>query len=443
MVPTGRSVVVVGSQWGDEGKGKLVDWLAEKAQGVIRFNGGHNAGHTIVINGKKTALHIIPSGILHPGKMCFIANGVVLSAEKVLEEIRALESAGIKVRERLRISEVCPLILPIHSALDVARETARESRSGQKIGTTGRGIGPAYEDKVARRAVRLQDAKQPELFAEKLKQLLDFHNFELQHYLNAQPLEFQPMYDTLMQQLEDLLPMMADTSREINDLWQRGGNLLFEGAQGSLLDVDLGTYPYVTSSNCVAGNACSGAGVGPQMLNYVLGISKAYCTRVGSGPFPSELDIDEPGTVGYHLSNVGAEKGVTTGRNRRCGWFDAALMKRSCQINGITGICMTKLDVLDGLKELKICVGYELDGQSIDMLPLGADAVERCKPIYETMEGWSDTTVGVTSYDELPMNAQLYLQRIEQLIGTPIDIVSTGPDRDQTILRRHPYLVHD
>lgn len=443
MIPTGHNVVVVGSQWGDEGKGKLVDWLAEKAYGVVRFNGGHNAGHTIVINGHKTALHLIPSGILHPTKKCFIANGVVLSADKLLEEIKALEAAGVKVRERLRISDVCPLILPIHVALDVAREAARERKSGTKIGTTGRGIGPAYEDKVARRALRLQDVKRPEVFAEKLKSLLEFHNFELQNYLGAEPLEFEPMYKSVLAQAQELLPMMADTSREINDAWQQGNNFLFEGAQGSLLDVDLGTYPYVTSSNCVAGNACSGAGVGPQMLHYILGITKAYCTRVGSGPFPTELDIQEPGSVGYHLSHVGAEKGVTTGRDRRCGWFDAALLKRSCQINGITGVCITKLDVLDGLKELKICVGYELDGEQVDMLPLGADLVERCKPVYETMEGWTASTVGVTNYDDLPVNARLYLQRIEQLVGAPIDIVSTGPDRDQTILRRHPYLVNN
>lgn len=440
MTPAGRNVVVVGTQWGDEGKGKLVDWLAEYAQGVARFQGGHNAGHTLVINGQKTALHLIPSGIMHPNKKCFIGNGVVLSVEKLLEEIRQLEKAGIEVRSRLRISEACPLILPIHAALDVAREAARESVGTQKIGTTGRGIGPAYEDKIARRALRVQDMKHPERFAEKLKTLLHLHNFMLKNYLNAEPLEFQPMFDAAMAQAEELRPMMADVSRELNDLYHQGGNLLFEGAQGSLLDIDHGTYPYVTSSNCVAGNACSGAGVGPDMLHYILGITKAYCTRVGSGPFPTELDMEDPASVGYHLSHVGAERGVTTGRIRRCGWFDAALLKRSCQINGITGLCITKLDVLDGLKELKLCVGYELDGQQIDMLPMGADEIERCIPIYETLEGWSDSTVGVTEYEDLPINARLYLERIQSLVGVPVDIVSTGPDRKETILLHHPFL---
>lgn len=440
MTPAGRNVVVVGTQWGDEGKGKLVDWLAEYAQGVARFQGGHNAGHTLVINGKKTALHLIPSGIMHPEKKCFIGNGVVLSVEKLLEEISQLESAGVEVRSRLRISEACPLILPFHVALDVAREAARERVGTQKIGTTGRGIGPAYEDKIARRALRVQDMKHPERFAEKLKALLDLHNFMLKNYLHAESLEFQPIFDAAMQHAEELKPMMADVSRELNDLYRQGGNLLFEGAQGSLLDIDHGTYPYVTSSNCVAGNACSGAGVGPDMLHYVLGITKAYCTRVGSGPFPSELDLTQPGSVGYHLSNVGAEKGVTTGRLRRCGWFDVALLKRSCQINGITGICITKLDVLDGLKELKLCVGYELDGKKIDMLPMGADEIERCTPIYETLEGWSESTVGVTEYEDLPINARLYLERIQSLVGVPIDIVSTGPDRKETVLLHHPFL---
>lgn len=440
MIPAGRNVVVVGTQWGDEGKGKLVDWLTEYAQGVVRFQGGHNAGHTLVINGQKTALHLIPSGIMHPGVKCFIGNGVVLSVEKLLEEISQLEGAGVEVRSRLRVSEACPLILPFHAALDVAREAARENMGTQKIGTTGRGIGPAYEDKIARRALRVQDMKHPERFAEKLKALLDMHNFMLKNYLNAQPLEFQPIYDAAMKQAEELKPMMADVSRELHDVYNAGGNLLFEGAQGSLLDVDHGTYPYVTSSNCVAGNACSGAGVGPDMLDYVLGITKAYCTRVGSGPFPTELDIESVDSVGYHLSNVGVERGVTTGRTRRCGWFDAALLKRSCQINGITGICITKLDVLDGLKELKLCIGYELDGERLDMLPMGADEIERCKPIYETMEGWSEVTVGVTDYEQLPVNARLYLERIEHLVGVPVDIVSTGPDRRETILLRHPFL---
>ncbi len=436
----GRNVVVVGTQWGDEGKGKLVDWLTESAQGVVRFQGGHNAGHTLVINGVKTALHLIPSGIMRPGVKCYIGNGVVLSVPKLLEEIEGLEKAGVEVRSRLRISEACPLILPFHAALDIARETAREKGGDAKIGTTGRGIGPSYEDKIARRALRVQDLKYPERFAAKLRILLDMHNFVLTEFLHAPAIDFDATYAEAMRQAEQIKPMMADVSRELNDAHRNGANLLFEGAQGTLLDVDHGTYPYVTSSNCVAGNAAAGAGVGPGMLHYILGITKAYCTRVGGGPFPTELDWETPGTVGYHLSTVGAEKGVTTGRSRRCGWFDAALLKRSAQVNGLSGLCITKLDVLDGIKELLLCTGYELDGEVTDILPMGADEIERCKPIYETLPGWDQSTVGVTQYDKLPINAQLYLQRIAQVTGVPIDMVSTSPDRDHTILMRHPYL---
>ncbi len=436
----GRNVVVVGTQWGDEGKGKLVDWLTESAQGVVRFQGGHNAGHTLVINGVKTALHLIPSGIMRPGVKCYIGNGVVLSAAKLFEEIEGLEKAGVEVRSRLRISEACPLILPFHAALDIAREMRKEKGGLEKIGTTGRGIGPAYEDKIARRALRVQDLKYPERFATKLRELLDLHNHVLTQYLDAPAVEFEGVYADAMRHAELLKPMMADVSRELNDAHKAGANLLFEGAQGTLLDVDHGTYPFVTSSNCVAGNAAAGAGVGPGMLHYILGITKAYCTRVGGGPFPTELDWETPGTVGYHLSTVGAEKGVTTGRSRRCGWFDAALLKRSAQVNGLSGLCITKLDVLDGIKELLLCTGYELDGEITDILPMGAEEIARCKPIYETMEGWSDSTVGVTVYDKLPVNARLYLQRIEQVTGVPVDIVSTSPDRDHTIMMRHPYL---
>jgi adenylosuccinate synthase len=437
---TGRNVVVVGTQWGDEGKGKLVDWLTEMAQGVVRFQGGHNAGHTLVINGVKTALHLIPSGIMRPGVKCYIGNGVVLSAAKLFEEIEGLEKAGVEVRSRLRISEACPLILPFHSALDVARETLREKGGTEKIGTTGRGIGPAYEDKIARRALRVQDLKNPARFAEKLKELMALHNHVLTTYLNAPAVDYQQVLDEALKLGEQLRPMMADVSRELNEANRHGDNLLFEGAQGTLLDVDHGTYPYVTSSNCVAGNAAAGAGVGPGMLHYILGITKAYCTRVGGGPFPTELDWETPGTVGYHLSTVGAEKGVTTGRSRRCGWFDAALLKRSAQVNGLSGLCITKLDVLDGIEELQLCTGYELDGEHVDILPLGADEIARCKPIYETLQGWTDSTVGVTQYEKLPVNARLYLQRIEQVTGVPIDIISTSPDRDHTIMMRHPYL---
>ncbi|KAF1046538.1 adenylosuccinate synthase [Xylophilus sp.] len=437
---SGRNVVVVGTQWGDEGKGKLVDWLTESAQGVVRFQGGHNAGHTLVINGVKTALHLIPSGIMRPGVKCYIGNGVVLSAAKLFEEIEGLEKAGVEVRSRLRVSEACPLILPFHAALDVAREAAREQGGSEKIGTTGRGIGPAYEDKIARRALRVQDLKHPERLAEKLRVLLDLYNFVLTQYLKAPALEFEPIYDEALRHAVLLGPLIADVSRELNDAHRDGANLLFEGAQGTLLDVDHGTYPFVTSSNCVAGNAAAGAGVGPGLLHYVLGITKAYCTRVGGGPFPTELDWETPGTVGYHLSTVGAEKGVTTGRSRRCGWFDAALLKRSAQVNGLSGLCITKLDVLDGIEELQLCTGYELDGQRIDILPLGADEIARCKPVYETLEGWTESTVGVTRYEDLPVNARLYLQRIEHISGVPIDLISTSPDRDHTILKRHPYL---
>ena len=451
----GRNVVVVGTQWGDEGKGKLVDWLTESAQGVVRFQGGHNAGHTLVINGVKTALHLIPSGIMRPGVRCYIGNGVVLSAAKLFEEIEGLERAGVEVRSRLRVSEACPLILPFHVALDVAREAAREQGGNARIGTTGRGIGPAYEDKIARRALRVQDLRYPERFAAKLRELLDLHNHVLQTYLGSGRfdfgdslkacmtngrVDFDAVYDEAMRHAQLLRPMMADVSRELNDAHAAGANLLFEGAQGTLLDVDHGTYPYVTSSNCVAGNAAAGAGVGPGMLHYVLGITKAYCTRVGGGPFPTELEWQTPGTPGYHMSTVGAEKGVTTGRSRRCGWFDAALLKRSAQVNGLSGLCITKLDVLDGLTELLLCTGYRMDGEVTDILPLGAEEIGRCVPIYEHMEGWSSSTVGVTEYDKLPVAARLYLQRIEQVTGVPIHMVSTSPDRDHTIMMRHPYL---
>ena len=447
--------MVVGTQWGDEGKGKLVDWLTESAQGVVRFQGGHNAGHTLVINGVKTALHLIPSGIMRPGVKCYIGNGVVLSAAKLFDEIEGLEKVGVELRSRLRVSEACPLILPFHTALDVAREAAREKGGNIKIGTTGRGIGPAYEDKIARRALRVQDLKYPERFASKLRELLDLHNHVLTTYLGSSEFDFgptlapymadgkvlfEPVYAEAMRHAELLKPMMADVSRELNDAHHAGANLLFEGAQGTLLDVDHGTYPFVTSSNCVAGNASAGAGVGPGMLHYILGITKAYCTRVGSGPFPTELDWERPGTPGYHMSTIGAEKGVTTGRSRRCGWFDAALLKRSAQVNGLSGLCITKLDVLDGLSELLLCTGYELDGETTDILPMGADDIARCKPIYESMPGWSDSTVGVTVYDDLPVAARRYLERIAQVTGVAIHMVSTSPDRDHTIMMRHPYL---
>lgn len=426
------NVVVIGTQWGDEGKGKIIDWLSESTQGVVRFQGGHNAGHTLIINGQKTVLRLIPSGIMHAGLPCFIGNGVVLSPEALFKEIGELESAGVDVRSRLRISEACTLILPYHIAVDQAREI---KRGAAKIGTTGRGIGPAYEDKVARRALRVQDLFHPEAFAEKLKEVMEFHNFMLTQYLGAPALDYQTVLNETLAFAEQLRPMVIDVSATLHEIQEKGGRLLFEGAQGTLLDVDHGTYPYVTSSNCVAGAAAAGAGVGPTKLNYILGITKAYCTRVGAGPFPTELYNAEGmnDASGKHMADVGKEFGSVTGRARRCGWFDAAALKRSIQINGVTGLSMMKLDVLDGLPEVKLCVGYQVDGKQVDLLPRGADEVARCVPVYETFAGWSESTFGLTKWDELPANAQAYLNRIEQVCGVPIDIVSTGPDRVHTI----------
>ena len=426
------NVVIIGTQWGDEGKGKIIDWLSESTQGVVRFQGGHNAGHTLIINGQKTVLRLIPSGIMHAGLPCFIGNGVVLSPEALFKEIGELESAGVDVRSRLRISEACTLILPYHIAVDQAREI---KRGAAKIGTTGRGIGPAYEDKVARRALRVQDLFYPEVFAEKLKEVMEYHNFMLTQYLGASALDYQTVLDETLAFAEQLRPMVIDVSATLHEIQEKGGRLLFEGAQGTLLDVDHGTYPYVTSSNCVAGAAAAGAGVGPTKLNYILGITKAYCTRVGAGPFPTELYNAEGmnDASGKHMADVGKEFGSVTGRARRCGWFDAAALKRSIQINGVTGLSMMKLDVLDGLPEVKLCVGYQVDGKQVDLLPRGADEVARCVPVYETFAGWSESTFGLTKWDELPANAQAYLNRIEQVCGVPIDIVSTGPDRVHTI----------
>jgi len=435
----GRNVVVVGTQWGDEGKGKVVDWLTDHASAVVRFQGGHNAGHTLVIHGKKTALQLIPSGVMRDGVACFIGNGVVVDPTHLLSEIERLEAAGVEVRSRLFISESCPLILPFHVEVDKAREAQRETSGAGKIGTTGKGIGPAYEDKVARRALRVQDLKHPERFARKLRDLLELHNFVLTGHLHGGALEFQPIFDHAMKVAEQLKPMLADVGVRIRETNLAGGNVLFEGAQGTLLDIDHGTYPYVTSSNCVAGNAAAGSGVGPDKLHYILGITKAYTTRVGSGPFPTELPMDEPGTVGHHLSTVGQERGTVTGRPRRCGWLDGGAMKRSILINGLSGLCITKLDVLDGLEEIKLGVGYELDGRRIDILPLDADEIVACTPIYETFPGWKQSTVGCTRWDDLPLNARRYLERVQALIGAPIDMVSTGPDRAHTILLRHPY----
>jgi adenylosuccinate synthase len=427
-----KNVVVIGTQWGDEGKGKVVDWLTDHAQGVVRFQGGHNAGHTLVIAGRKTVLHLIPSGILHPGVVCYIGNGVVLSPHALLDEMDELAGAGINLEGRVKISEACPLILPYHAALDVAREI---ERGAAKIGTTGRGIGPAYEDKVARRAIRLQDLLVPERFSEKLEQLLDYHNFVLTKYLQAKPVDLARTRDEALAMAGRLAPLVTDVPRALYEANRAGKNLLFEGAQGTLLDIDHGTYPYVTSSNCVAGAAAAGAGVGPQMLHYVLGITKAYTTRVGSGPFPTELE----GDTGERLRARGNEFGATTGRPRRCGWFDAAALKRSIQINGVSGLCVTKLDVLDGMDELKVCVGYNIGGEFSDLLPAGADDTARCEPVYEELPGWSESTVGVKRLEDLPRDARAYLDRIEAICGVSVDMISTGPDRLQTIVRRHPF----
>jgi adenylosuccinate synthase len=432
MKSAARNVVVVGTQWGDEGKGKIVDWLTDRAQGVVRFQGGHNAGHTLVIAGKKTVLHLIPSGILRGGVQCYIGNGVVLSPEALVHEMDELEAAGVEVAAQMRISEACPLILPYHVAIDQAREAAKGE---QKIGTTGRGIGPAYEDKVARRAIRLQDLFKPVRFAEKLQELLDYHNFLLEKFYKQPKIEFQKTLDEAMELAPRIAPLVADVPRALYDANRMGKNLLFEGAQGSLLDIDHGTYPYVTSSNCVSGAAAAGAGIGPMHLHYVLGITKAYSTRVGSGPFPTELSD----VIGERLRQRGQEFGATTGRPRRTGWFDAAALKRSIQLNGVSGLCITKLDVLDGAESLKICVGYELDGRMSDILPVGAEELELCVPVYDELAGWQESTVGVKTYEGLPKAARKYLRRIEELCAVPVDIISTGPDRDETIVMRHPF----
>ncbi|HSV18056.1 MAG TPA: adenylosuccinate synthase [Casimicrobiaceae bacterium] len=428
----GKNVVVIGAQWGDEGKGKIVDWLTESAQGVVRFQGGHNAGHTLVIGGRKTILRLIPSGVLRAGVAIYIGNGVVLSPAALVQEIGELEGAGVELRSRLRISPACPLVLPIHVALDQAREVAL---GDEKVGTTGRGIGPAYEDKIARRALRVQDLLDPARFAAKLERLLDLHNFMLEHYYHRAPLAFAQVRDETLALADGIAPMVADVAGLIQAARGRGESLLFEGAQGALLDIDHGTYPYVTSSNCIAGAAASGTGIGPQLLDYVLGIVKAYTTRVGTGPFPTELK-DE---VGAALAQRGAEFGSVTGRPRRCGWLDIALLRRSFELNGVDGMCITKLDVLDGMREIRLCTHYLVDGREVDRIPTGAEAVARCEPVYETLPGWSESTVGARSFDALPQAARDYLKRVEQLTGVPIAMVSTGPDRSETILVQHPF----
>ncbi|PIE41208.1 MAG: adenylosuccinate synthase [Gammaproteobacteria bacterium] len=429
----GKSVVILGTQWGDEGKGKIVDLLTDRAACVARFQGGHNAGHTLVIDGVKTALHLIPSGILRDNVKCLIGNGVVISPEAIIEEIEMLEKRGVPVRERLRLSPACPLILPYHVALDQAREVAR---GNAKIGTTGRGIGPAYEDKVARRGLRLGDIFHPERFATKLSEVLEYHNFALEHYYKTDTLDYQKMLAETLEMCEQLKPMVADVTEILHQHREAGDNILFEGAQGTLLDIDHGTYPFVTSSNTSAGGTATGSGVGPLYLDYVMGITKAYTTRVGSGPFPTELFDD----IGERLTEKGHEVGTTTGRARRCGWFDAVALRRAVQINSVTGLCLTKLDVLDGLETVKICVGYQdSNGNSVDSFPVDAADYDGLVPVYETVPGWSESTVGLQSFDVLPENAKAYIKKLEQAVGAPIDIVSTGPDRVETMILRHPF----
>ena len=429
----GKNVVVLGTQWGDEGKGKIVDLLTDEAKCVARFQGGHNAGHTLVIDGKKTVLHLIPSGILRGDVTCLIGNGVVLAPDALLKEMAYLEAKGVPVRERLKISAACPLILPYHVALDKAREAARGKSA---IGTTGRGIGPAYEDKVARRGLRVGDLFNPERFAAKLKELLTYHNFVLEHFYKVDPVDYQKTLDDALAYAEILKPMVLDVTARLHELRKQGACIMFEGAQGSLLDIDHGTYPYVTSSSTTAGGTATGSGFGPLYLDYILGITKAYTTRVGSGPFPTEL-FDE---VGARLAERGHEFGSTTGRARRCGWFDAVILRRAIEINSISGICLTKLDVLDGLETIRICVGYkDRNGQVLVDAPTDADSYDGLQPVYEEMPGWSESTVGAKSLDELPANARAYIKRLEELIEAPVDIISTGPDRNETIVLRHPY----
>ena len=432
----GKNVVVLGTQWGDEGKGKIVDLLTERVAAVVRFQGGHNAGHTLVIDGEKTVLHLIPSGILRDNVKCFIGNGVVLAPDALIKEMKELEDRGVPVRERLRLSPACPLILPYHVELDKARELAR---GDAKIGTTGRGIGPAYEDKVARRGLRLGDLLDKERFAKRLETVMSYHNFQLEHYYKVPPVDYKKTLDETLRLSEELLPMIEDVTATLHNYRENtaageNANILFEGAQGSLLDIDHGTYPFVTSSNTTAGGTSTGSGFGPLYLDYILGITKAYTTRVGTGPFPTELFDD----VGAHLAKQGHEFGATTGRPRRCGWFDAVNLRRAIQINSISGICLTKLDVLDGLDVVKVCIGYEdAEGNSVG-IPFDCEDYDTMQPIYEELPGWSESTVGAQSVDVLPENARAYIKRIEEVIGSPIDIISTGPDRVETIVLRHP-----
>ena len=437
-----KNVVVIGTQWGDEGKGKIVDWLTDHASAVARFQGGHNAGHTLVIGQgskqKEYKLNLVPSGIIREGIECYIGNGVVLDINHLSKEVDGLEKNGITVRGRLNISAGCPLILDYHVELDRAREAIRSKN--KKIGTTGKGIGPAYEDKVARRAFKVYDLfLNPKDILSRLKETLDYHNFVLTKYLNSTPIDLNKQFDSMISQSEFIKPFVCDVSQKLYEVNQSGKSILFEGAQGALLDIDHGTYPFVTSSNCVSGQASAGTGVGPSMLSYVLGITKAYTTRVGGGPFPSELDIDDESSPGFQMSTKGKEFGTVTQRTRRCGWFDAAALRRSAMVNGLSGLCITKLDILDGIKTLKICVGYKNGENKIDLLPLGADQTANCEPILIDMPGWTENTFGTKNWDDLPKNAKNYISKLEELCDVPVHIISTGPERDETILIKHPF----
>ena len=432
MNHTGKNIVIIGTQWGDEGKGKVVDLMTENVAAVVRFQGGHNAGHTLVIGGQKTVLHLVPSGVLRDGVQCLIGSGVVLAPDALLSEIAGLEAKGVPARERLRVSAACPLILPYHVALDRAREIARGKAA---IGTTGRGIGPAYEDKVSRRGLRLEDLFHRERFAAKLGEVLDYHNFVLKQYYKTGVVDFNQVLEQSLAWAEQLLPLVADVPGLLHEYHQRGACVLYEGAQGAMLDIDHGTYPFVTSSNTTAGGAATGSGVGPRAFDYILGITKAYTTRVGAGPFPTELFDD----TGKHLASKGHEFGATTGRPRRCGWFDAVALRRMARVNSVSGLCVTKLDVLDGLDTISVCTAYRCNDRLLDAPPVGVEALTECEPVYEQLPGWQATTMGVRRYEDLPENARRYLKHIENITGVPIDIISTGPDREETIILRNPF----
>ena len=429
----GNNVVLLGTQWGDEGKGKIVDLLTLHADAVARFQGGHNAGHTLVIHGEKTVLHLVPSGAMRDGVECLIGNGVVVNLQQLLKEINGLEESGVDIRGRLLMSPGCPLIMSHHIALDLAREKARGNRA---IGTTGRGIGPCYEDKVARRGIRVADLLAPKELAAKLEEIMEYHNYMLSNYFKCDTVDYRQCLDETLAQAEEVGPMISDVSARLHQLRQQDRPVMFEGAQGMLLDIDHGTYPFVTSSNTTAAAAATGTGIGATDIDFVLGIVKAYTTRVGSGPFPTEL-MDE---TGKYLGERGHEFGATTGRPRRCGWLDAVALRRATQVCGLSALCVTKLDVMDGLDTVKICTGYRYQGELVDLPPYGADSMALCEPVYEALPGWQESTQGLKEYDQMPANARAYLERISELIDKPIDIISTGADRDETIVLRHPFM---